>query len=76
MMSLIVMADYWFEQMVNVFSYESIFLLHDAFLSQEESSRHASVRPGVDYPATVHQFVVSRPLELVTMILQVCIATL
>ena len=27
----------------------------------------------MDYPATVHQFVVSRPLELVTMILQVCI---
>ena len=67
--ALLRIADDWFEQLV---SCEYLILnVRPLLLSQEESSRHASVRPGVDYPVTVHQFISSRPQGLVMMILQV-----
>ena len=38
---------------------------------QEQSSRHANVAPGIDFPETAHNFLSNRPLGLITMILQV-----
>ena len=40
-------------------------------LSQEQSARVASVREGIDYSETIHNYLSTRPSDIIMKILQV-----
>ena len=69
--ALLRIGDEWFDQLVRkVFNYLSGLTVD---IYQEQSARVASVREGIDYSETIHNYLSSRPSGIIMQILQVSI---